>query len=91
MKKEETKITCLYDLSHTAAKPLLEQYTYPCGGAAAYQGMDSGVLERRFLEKSMNSSGRMSGYIKVQRYIRAHIWESTSSSEKMRKCATARF
>lgn len=29
MKKEETKITCLYDLSHTAAKPLLEQYTYP--------------------------------------------------------------
>ena len=29
MKKEETTITCLYDLSHTAAKPLLEQYTYP--------------------------------------------------------------
>lgn len=29
MKKEETKISCLYDLSHTQAKPLMEQYTYP--------------------------------------------------------------
>ncbi len=29
MKKEETKISCLYDLSHTQARSLLEQYTYP--------------------------------------------------------------
>lgn len=29
MKKEETKIQCLYDLSHTQAKSLLEQFTYP--------------------------------------------------------------
>lgn len=29
MKKAETKIGCLYDLSHTAAKELLEQFTYP--------------------------------------------------------------
>lgn len=29
MKKEETKISCLYDLSHTLAKPLMERYAYP--------------------------------------------------------------
>lgn len=29
MKKEETKTCYLYDLSHTQARPLLEQYTYP--------------------------------------------------------------
>lgn len=29
MKIAETKISCLYDLSHTAAKELLEQFTYP--------------------------------------------------------------
>lgn len=29
MKKEETKICCLYDLSHTQARSLLEQHTYP--------------------------------------------------------------
>lgn len=29
MKREEMKITCLYDLEHTAAKPLMEQYEYP--------------------------------------------------------------
>lgn len=29
MKKEETRISCLYDLTHTQARALLEQYTYP--------------------------------------------------------------
>lgn len=29
MKQQNTKITCLYDLSHTMAKELLEQYTFP--------------------------------------------------------------
>lgn len=29
MKKEETAIRCLFDLSHTAAKEFLEQFTYP--------------------------------------------------------------
>lgn len=29
MKKEEMKIVCLYDLTHTLAKPLMEQYEYP--------------------------------------------------------------
>lgn len=29
MKKEETKVNCLFDLSHTAAKELLEQFEYP--------------------------------------------------------------
>lgn len=29
MKKSETRISCLYDLSHTAARELLEQFQYP--------------------------------------------------------------
>lgn len=29
MKKEETKISDLYSLEHTAARPLMEQYVYP--------------------------------------------------------------
>ena len=29
MKKEEMKISCLYDLTHTQAKALMEQYEYP--------------------------------------------------------------
>ncbi len=29
MRKEETRTKCLYDLSHTAAKELLERFTYP--------------------------------------------------------------
>lgn len=66
MKKEDTKIVDLYDLSHTQAADFLRQFTYPWEALARIKEfiLELGKTLRRM---NMKSAERPSGSTSLQR------------------------
>ena len=87
MKKEEMKITELYDLTHTLASDYLKQFTYPWEALA---GLSDFIIE---LGNSLDPAeyekrGENIWVHKTAKVSRALICTDRSSSAKTPRCAT---
>ena len=83
MKKEEMKITELYDLTHTLASDYLKQFTYPWEALA---GLSDFIIE---LGNSLDPAeyekrGENIWFTRPRRYLTAPICTDRSSSAKTR-------
>lgn len=87
MKKEEMKITELYDLTHTLASDYLKQFTYPWEALA---GLSDFIIElgNSLDRQNMRNAVKTSGFIRQRRYSTAPICTDRSSSAKTPRCAT---
>ena len=60
MKKEEMKITELYDLTHTLASDYLKQFTYPWEALAGLSDLSSN-WETAWIRQNMRNAVKTSG------------------------------
>lgn len=80
----------LYDLSHTEAKPLMEQYTYPWE-VLPHIGEFIVKLGESLPKEEYTEVAEQSGCIRQRRYLHQHIWQDRQSSAPRQKCASVRL